>query len=192
MYTKVCNTTRKIGYNFVYDNCLLYISNSLVDSKNSIIFISYHYSTMILWAHILKLIRYYCPLYRINTYYHMVSLHFTRCIMQSVDFSRTPTICCHQTACLFLCWHSFPLFILKSKNSHTHAYSNTSDYVPVSKDVRYAKYFKMVAMGIPPAALHAKMQLAGLDPIYLDNPDQPAPPPNEVSHSTDTDSDSSD
>lgn len=68
------------------------------------------------------------------------------------------------------------------------------EYTPVSKDYRYAKYFKMVAVGIPPAALHAKMQMEGLDPIYLDNPDQPAPPPptSEVSHSTDTDSDSSD
>ena len=34
----------------------------------------------------------------------------------------------------------------------------------------------MVGVGIPPAALHAKMRMEGLDPIYLDNPDQPAPP----------------
>lgn len=62
------------------------------------------------------------------------------------------------------------------------------DYTPVSKDPRYAKYFKMVQVGIPPAALHAKMRMAGLDPIYLDNPDQPAPPNSEeVVDETDSD-----
>ena len=64
----------------------------------------------------------------------------------------------------------------------------TSDYTPVSKDPRYAKYFKMVQVGIPPAALHAKMRMEGLDPIYLDNPDQPAPPNSEeVVDETDSD-----
>ena len=48
----------------------------------------------------------------------------------------------------------------------------------------------MVQVGIPPAALHAKMRMEGLDPIYLDNPDQPAPPPSD-SHVPETDSDNS-
>ncbi|XP_063679082.1 WASH complex subunit 3-like [Bolinopsis microptera] len=66
------------------------------------------------------------------------------------------------------------------------------EYTPVSKDPRYAKYFKMVHMGIPPAALHSKMRMEGLDPIYLDNPDQPAPPNSgEVAADTDSDSDGS-
>ena len=47
----------------------------------------------------------------------------------------------------------------------------------------------MVHMGIPPAALHSKMRMEGLDPIYLDNPDQPAPP-NSGEVAADTDSDS--
>eukprot|EP00116_Pleurobrachia_bachei_P013930 sb/3474192/ len=67
------------------------------------------------------------------------------------------------------------------------------DFVPVSKDPRYAKYFKMVTVGIPPAALHVKMQMEGLDPVYLDNPDQPAPPMTESNpQSTDSDASSSD
>ena len=46
----------------------------------------------------------------------------------------------------------------------------------------------MVAVGIPPAALHAKMRLEGLDPLYLDNPDQPAPPAGARGHTSSTDS----
>lgn len=48
----------------------------------------------------------------------------------------------------------------------------------------------MIQVGIPSAALHAKMRLEGLDPLYLDNPDQPAPPGNNTPE-PDTDSEGS-
>ena len=77
--------------------------------------------------------------------------------------------------------------------SQTKSFLPSLDFVPVSKDPRYAKYFKMVTVGIPPAALHVKMQMEGLDPVYLDNPDQPAPPMTESNpQSTDSDASSSD
>lgn len=45
----------------------------------------------------------------------------------------------------------------------------------VSKDPRYAKYFQMVKVGVPPQAIAPKMIAEGLDPSLLDNPDAPAP-----------------
>ncbi|XP_020904444.1 WASH complex subunit 3 [Exaiptasia diaphana] len=45
----------------------------------------------------------------------------------------------------------------------------------VSKDPRYAKFFQMMKVGVPPGALRAKMIAEGLDPDLLDNPDAPAP-----------------
>ncbi|EDO49906.1 predicted protein [Nematostella vectensis] len=41
----------------------------------------------------------------------------------------------------------------------------------VSQDPRYAKYFQMVKVGVPPGALRGKMVAEGLDPNLLDNPD---------------------
>jgi len=63
-------------------------------------------------------------------------------------------------------------------------------YTPVCKDKRYAKFFSMVKVGVPTAALHAKMRLEGLDPVYLDNPDAPAPP-HDDSEGTESGTDSS-
>lgn len=63
---------------------------------------------------------------------------------------------------------------------------------PVSKDPRYAKYFKLINVGVPPQAIKNKMVLEGLDPNYLDTPDAPAPPADQKKKESDDDfSDSS-
>ncbi|KAB5565981.1 hypothetical protein PHYPO_G00247820 [Pangasianodon hypophthalmus] len=45
----------------------------------------------------------------------------------------------------------------------------------VAKDPRYARYLKMVQVGVPVMAIKNKMILEGLDPSLLDAPDAPVP-----------------
>ncbi|KAK3525673.1 hypothetical protein QTP70_004317 [Hemibagrus guttatus] len=45
----------------------------------------------------------------------------------------------------------------------------------VAKDPRYARYLKMVQVGVPVMAIKNKMILEGLDPSLLDSPDAPVP-----------------
>ncbi|KAM9495778.1 WASH complex subunit 3 [Clarias gariepinus] len=45
----------------------------------------------------------------------------------------------------------------------------------VAKDPRYARYLKMVQVGVPVMAIKNKMILDGLDPSLLDSPDAPVP-----------------
>ncbi|PWA26152.1 hypothetical protein CCH79_00015241 [Gambusia affinis] len=45
----------------------------------------------------------------------------------------------------------------------------------VAKDQRYARYLKMVQVGVPPMAIRNKMLMEGLDPNLLDTPDAPVP-----------------
>ncbi|XP_029969310.1 WASH complex subunit 3 [Salarias fasciatus] len=45
----------------------------------------------------------------------------------------------------------------------------------VAKDPRYARYLKMVQVGVPVMAIRNKMVLDGLDPNLLDTPDAPIP-----------------
>ena len=54
---------------------------------------------------------------------------------------------------------------------------NASDQtvLAVSKDPRYAKFFKMVSVGVPKSAVKSKMTLENLNPDLLDIPDAPAP-----------------
>nr|CAB3267667.1 WASH complex subunit CCDC53-like [Phallusia mammillata] len=47
--------------------------------------------------------------------------------------------------------------------------------VTVKQDPRYAKYLKMVTVGVPKVAIENKMRMEGLDPALLDNPDAPVP-----------------
>ncbi|XP_061662404.1 WASH complex subunit 3 [Syngnathoides biaculeatus] len=47
--------------------------------------------------------------------------------------------------------------------------------VTVAKDPRYAKYLKMVHVGVPIMAIRNKMSMEGLDPDLLDKPDTPVP-----------------
>ncbi|XP_054715385.1 WASH complex subunit 3-like [Uloborus diversus] len=46
----------------------------------------------------------------------------------------------------------------------------------VSQDPRFAKYFKMISMGVPAGAVQLKMSAEGVDPDMLNNPDAEAPP----------------
>ncbi|XP_010902148.1 WASH complex subunit 3 [Esox lucius] len=45
----------------------------------------------------------------------------------------------------------------------------------VAKDPQYARYLKMVQVGVPVMAIKNKMVLEGLDPNLLDTPDAPVP-----------------
>eukprot|EP00112_Aurelia_sp_Birch-Aquarium-sp1_P011273 Seg237.4 transcript_id=Seg237.4/GoldUCD/mRNA.D3Y31 product="WASH complex subunit 3" protein_id=Seg237.4/GoldUCD/D3Y31 len=45
----------------------------------------------------------------------------------------------------------------------------------VAEDPRYAKYFKMIKMGVPVGALRSKMANEGLNPDLLEDPDAPMP-----------------
>ncbi|XP_032972128.1 WASH complex subunit 3 isoform X2 [Rhinolophus ferrumequinum] len=45
----------------------------------------------------------------------------------------------------------------------------------VAKDPRYARYLKMVQVGVPVMAIRNKMVLEGLDPDLLERPDAPVP-----------------
>lgn len=45
----------------------------------------------------------------------------------------------------------------------------------VAKDPRYARYLKMVQVGVPQMAIKNKMIMEGLDPNLLDTPDAPVP-----------------
>ncbi|CAL4124167.1 unnamed protein product, partial [Meganyctiphanes norvegica] len=62
--------------------------------------------------------------------------------------------------------------------------------IPISKDPRYAPYFKMLSVGVPAQAVKLKMNAEGLDPDLLDNPDAPAPAAAEPALADPQDSDS--
>lgn len=63
----------------------------------------------------------------------------------------------------------------------------------VSQDPRFAKYFKMVNLGVPVAAVKLKMSAEGVNADILDNPDAPAPPgAPSLTATDDEDSDDSD
>ncbi|XP_013416681.1 WASH complex subunit 3 [Lingula anatina] len=62
----------------------------------------------------------------------------------------------------------------------------------VSQDPRYTKYFKMVTVGVPAAAVRPKMLAEGLNPDLLETPDAPAPEGEETKNKDDDASDFSD
>nr|XP_018672724.1 WASH complex subunit 3-like [Ciona intestinalis] len=68
------------------------------------------------------------------------------------------------------------------------------NFIKVKDDPRYAKYLKMVMVGVPKPAIANKMRLDGLDPALLDTPDAPAPgaAPQDDSSSDDSEAFSSD
>lgn len=49
-------------------------------------------------------------------------------------------------------------------------------HAKVKDDERFSHYFKMLAVGVPLAALKVKMNAEGVDPSIIDDPDA-APPP---------------
>ncbi|XP_063303271.1 WASH complex subunit 3 [Pelobates fuscus] len=51
----------------------------------------------------------------------------------------------------------------------------TENVVTVAKDPRYARYLKMVQVGVPVMAIRNKMISEGLNPNYLETPDAPIP-----------------
>ena len=55
----------------------------------------------------------------------------------------------------------------------------SDDSRPVGEDPRYKKYFKMLAMHLPRAAVEQKMVAEGVDPDVIADPERrvPAPPP---------------
>nr|XP_055046427.1 WASH complex subunit 3 [Misgurnus anguillicaudatus] len=57
----------------------------------------------------------------------------------------------------------------------TKAEVTTENVMTVAKDPRYARYLKMVQVGVPVMAIKNKMILEGLDPSLLDTPDAPVP-----------------
>ncbi|KAL6116728.1 WASH complex subunit 3 [Pungitius pungitius] len=55
------------------------------------------------------------------------------------------------------------------------AEASEENVMTVAKDPRYARYLKMVHVGVPVMAIKNKMVLEGLDPNLLDTPDAPVP-----------------
>ncbi|XP_024144163.1 WASH complex subunit 3 [Oryzias melastigma] len=53
--------------------------------------------------------------------------------------------------------------------------AEAENVLTVAKDPRYARYLKMVQVGVPVMAIRNKMILEGLDPNLLDTPDAPVP-----------------
>lgn len=51
----------------------------------------------------------------------------------------------------------------------------SENVMTVAKDPRYARYLKMVQVGVPVMAIRNKMVMDGLDPNLLDTPDAPMP-----------------
>uniref|UniRef100_A0A1A7XUU2 WASH complex subunit 3 n=1 Tax=Iconisemion striatum TaxID=60296 RepID=A0A1A7XUU2_9TELE len=51
----------------------------------------------------------------------------------------------------------------------------TENVMTVAKDPRYARYLKMVQVGVPEMAIRNKMIMDGLDPNLLHTPDAPVP-----------------
>ncbi|XP_042848968.1 WASH complex subunit 3 isoform X5 [Panthera tigris] len=54
----------------------------------------------------------------------------------------------------------------------------------VAKDPRYARYLKMVQVGVPVMAIRNKMISEGLDPDLLERPDAPVPDGEDMSNPT--------
>jgi WASH complex subunit CCDC53 len=65
----------------------------------------------------------------------------------------------------------------------------SKEIITVSKDPRFSKYFKMLIMGVPVAAVKLKMNSEGIDPNLLDTPDAPAPEAEGDDDDDDSDSD---
>ncbi|XP_053318491.1 WASH complex subunit 3 [Spea bombifrons] len=53
--------------------------------------------------------------------------------------------------------------------------AQTENVITVAKDPRYARYLKMVQVGVPVVAIRNKMISEGLNPDLLETPDAPVP-----------------
>jgi len=54
------------------------------------------------------------------------------------------------------------------------------NFVAVKDDTRYARFIKMMNVGVPVPAVEGKMRAEGLDPALLHTPDAPLPQDDEV------------
>lgn len=61
------------------------------------------------------------------------------------------------------------------EKAEAEAVAAAENVMTVAKDSRYARYLKMVQVGVPVMAIRNKMVLEGLDPNLLDTPDAPVP-----------------
>ncbi|XP_006141458.1 WASH complex subunit 3 isoform X4 [Tupaia chinensis] len=66
---------------------------------------------------------------------------------------------------------------------------SAENILTVAKDPRYARYLKMVQVGVPVMAIRNKMISEGLDPDLLERPDAPVPD-GEIEKTTEESSDS--
>ncbi|XP_068611467.1 WASH complex subunit 3 [Brachionichthys hirsutus] len=68
-----------------------------------------------------------------------------------------------------------PPAIVPESAATQKASAAADNVMTVAKDARYARYLKMVQVGVPVMAIRNKMVLEGLDPNLLDTPDAPVP-----------------
>nr|CAD7590671.1 unnamed protein product [Timema genevievae] len=68
-----------------------------------------------------------------------------------------------------------PVTDVPSGASEPQANNATPAQTKISQDPQYSRFFRMVAVGVPLQAVKQKMQVEGLDPGILDDPDAPAP-----------------
>ncbi|XP_040886393.1 WASH complex subunit 3 [Toxotes jaculatrix] len=62
-----------------------------------------------------------------------------------------------------------------TQKAEAAAAAAAENVMTVAKDPRYARYLKMVQVGVPVMAIRNKMVMEGLDPNLLDTPDAPVP-----------------
>ncbi|XP_038852390.1 WASH complex subunit 3 isoform X2 [Salvelinus namaycush] len=128
-----------------------------------------------------------------------VVAYLNQFIVHTVRFlNRFSTVCEEKLACISLRIQQIEttLSILEAKASPNipdprAAEAAGDNRMTVAKDPRYARYLKMVQVGVPVMAIKNKMVQEGLDPNLLDTPD--APVPDAVKKNTlDQDDDSND
>ncbi|XP_057613811.1 WASH complex subunit 3 isoform X3 [Chionomys nivalis] len=124
-------------------------------------------------------------------------------VVHTVQFlNRFSTVCEEKLADLSLRIQQIEttLNILDAKDSAQDSRPQESEVpsenvVTVAKDPRYARYLKMVQVGVPVMAIRNKMISEGLDPDLLEKPDAPVPngaTEKAIEESSDSDSSFSD
>ncbi|KAM9205507.1 WASH complex subunit 3 isoform 3-T3 [Mergus octosetaceus] len=105
-------------------------------------------------------------------------------VVHTVQFlNRFSTVCEEKLSALSLRIQQIEttLNILDAKQNNVHEESLqktevvTENIKTVAKDPRYARYLKMVQVGVPVMAIRNKMISEGLNPDLLETPDAPVP-----------------
>ncbi|XP_014447125.1 WASH complex subunit 3 isoform X5 [Tupaia chinensis] len=119
-------------------------------------------------------------------------------VVHTVQFlNRFSTVCEEKLADLSLRIQQIEttLNILDAKQNSTQdsgqqeSEVSAENILTVAKDPRYARYLKMVQVGVPVMAIRNKMISEGLDPDLLERPDAPVPD-GEIEKTTEESSDS--